>query len=185
MVVVKKIKRLVIVKRKGATPAPPPSPRPASPGTAAPSARRIKEAYKAGTVRDLELATRKERLLQLISENFGKSKPLTMYQMMLNAGYAESTAKQQSAVLMTIKEGAEEGDPTVTSHLERLKKIREKMLARLEDQVQYAKYGSLAYGLTVLDKSIALMEGKPTERIAHELPEEERLELLEILEMNE
>jgi hypothetical protein len=61
-----------------------------------------------------KIQTDKQRkLVKLLSENVGLPKPKTMLEMMLEAGYEESTARQQSGILAGIRE---ELDPIVAGN---------------------------------------------------------------------
>ena len=56
----------------------------------------------------VKIQTDKQRkLVKLIAENVGLEKPKTLMQMMLDAGYAEETARQQSGILAGIREELE------------------------------------------------------------------------------
>jgi hypothetical protein len=60
-----------------------------------------------------KIQTDKQRkLVKLLSENVGLAKPKTMLQMMLEAGYTEETARQQSGILRGVQE---ELDPSLRS----------------------------------------------------------------------
>lgn len=104
-----------------------------------------------------------------------------MTEMMRLAGYAESTALAQTPSIVDAARGSDE----VQTHLSRLQKLRDKTMTRIEVETDQANYGQLAFGLQVLEKSIALLEGRPTERTEHTLGEEERSALDEIIAMNE
>ena len=147
----------------------------------APSPRVIKRAFRTGGVVLLRESERRKKLALLISENVVKPRPLSMYEMMIQAGYSHSTARARA------KEtgDAARQEPIVQDHLERLRKIREKMLVRLEATVGEATFGAIGFNLSVVEKSIALMEGRPTERREIILDPEEQALLDEILGDNE
>jgi len=175
MAVVKRkvqIKRMIVVKRK-----------PQAIG-GAPTPAIVRKAFEQGKAGELLLERRetekRKRLISLISDNLGKPKPLSMYEMMLQAGYAQSTALQQSTILVSVRE-----DPVIQDTLVKLKAIRDKMLTRIDATVDKGSAASLAFPLQVVSKEIALLEGRPTERTEHVLPDEERAEILEVLQMNE
>jgi hypothetical protein len=105
-----------------------------------------------------KIQTDKQRkLVKLLSENLGLKKPKTMLQMMLEAGYEESTAHQQTSILVGIRE---ELDPIV----KKLIAHRERILTQLAKKLPQAKYRDLVDGLDKVTKNIQLLSGKPTER---------------------
>lgn len=107
-----------------------------------------------------KIQTDKQRkLLKLLSENLGLGKPKTLYDMMLEAGYEESTARQQSLTLRGIRE---ELNPIVA----RLEKHREKIIARMEKEISKARYRDLTDALDKVTKNIQLLSGGATEHIA-------------------
>lgn len=103
-----------------------------------------------------------------------------MYQMMVEAGYAESTARARSKeILDSIRD-----EPVVQDTLQRLHRIRDKMLKRVEDTADQGTAATLAFPMQVILKEIALIEGKPTDRVDHTLTAEEKDELDDIIRMN-
>lgn len=108
-----------------------------------------------------KIQTDKQRkLVKLISENVGLAKPKTLIEMMLEAGYEESTAKQQSGILGGIRE---ELDPIVR----KLEDHREKVIARMALKIDDATYRDLTDSLDKTTKNIQLLRGKATERPEH------------------
>ncbi len=152
---------------------------------ASPSPTVVRKAFQAGTQTDLlegkRESARREKLAHLIALNIGRKKPKPLYELCIDAGYSESTAKARVSELI---EAARE-EPEVQDHLERLRKLREKTLGRLESETEKANYGALAFGLQVLEKNISLLEGRPTDRVEHSLSDEEREMLDEIMADNE
>jgi phage terminase small subunit len=107
-----------------------------------------------------KIQTDKQRkLIQLISENLGLAKPKTMMEMMLEAGYSEETAHQQSTILVGIRE---ELDPIAR----KLEDHREKVIARMAVKLKSATYRDLTDSLDKTTKNIQLLRGKATENIA-------------------
>lgn len=105
-----------------------------------------------------KIQTDKQRkLVKLISENVGLAKPKTLFEMMLEAGYEESTALQQSGILKGIRE---ELDPIVTE----LESHRTEVLNRMRKEFSKAKYRDLSDALDKLTKQIQLLSGKATDR---------------------
>ena len=105
-----------------------------------------------------KIQTDKQRkLVKLISENVGLAKPKTLLAMMLEAGYAEETARQQSGILNGIQD---ELDPIV----QKLEAHRLKVIDRLSKKLDAASYRDLTDSLDKLTKNIQLLRGKPTDR---------------------
>lgn len=100
---------------------------------------------------------KQRKLVKLLSENVGLAKPKTMLEMMLEAGYEESTARQQSGILAGIRE---ELDPIVA----KLEEHRLKVIERLSVKLDAATYRDLTDSLDKLTKNIQLLSGKATER---------------------
>lgn len=122
---------------------------------------------------------KKRRLAKLITENFGKEKPLTYEQMCVKAGYSPETARGKAKQFMD----AAREEPEVKDFVERLKKHREKILERMETKIGTAGYVPASMGLSTVNKAIDLAEGKPTSRVQLLAPEEKD-ELDEILDDN-
>ena len=102
--------------------------------------------------------TEKQRkLLKLVSENIGLEKPKTMLEMMLEAGYAEETARQQSGILAGIREDL---DPIVAE----LEAHRLEVMQRMRKEFSKARYRDLSDALDKLTKNIQLLSGKATDR---------------------
>lgn len=105
-----------------------------------------------------KIQTDKQRkLVKLIAENVGLEKPKTLMQMMLEAGYAEETARQQSGILAGIRE---ELDPIVTE----LEAHRTEVLKRMRKEYSKARYRDLSDSLDKLTKQVQLLSGKATDR---------------------
>lgn len=104
---------------------------------------------------------KKQKLIKLISENLGiEGFTKSMYEMMLEAGYAESSAKQQTAILTGIKEELK----PLANQLEglRIKAIEE--LEKNKNKFKTANLRDLVSSIDTLTKNIQLISGKPTER---------------------
>lgn len=101
---------------------------------------------------------KQRKLVKLLSENIGLAKPKTMLEMMLEAGYEESTARQQSGILRGVQE---ELDPIVA----KLEAHRLKVIDRLAKKLDAATYRDLTDSLDKLTKNIQLLSGKATETV--------------------
>ena len=114
---------------------------------------------------------RQKRLLKILSVELGnigrgnKAKSLT--EIMLMAGYSESTARQQSSVLAGVQTKL---DPIVT----RATELRDKTMAYMTDG-KFKKTGlsTLVYMFDIFTKNIELLSGRATER-NYSLTDEER-----------
>jgi hypothetical protein len=105
-----------------------------------------------------KIQTDKQRkLVKLVSENLGLAKPKTMMEMMLEAGYSDESARQQSTILVGIRD---ELDPIV----QKLEAHRLKVIDRLSKKLDAASYRDLTDSLDKLTKNIQLLRGKATER---------------------
>ena len=113
--------------------------------------------------------------------NAGTPSPLSMQEMMLEAGYSPSTARSRHVEII----GAVRQEPEVQSHLERLRSLRSKILGQIEKKVESADFRSLVMCFAVLEKSLHLLEGKATVRVEYVLSDTEQEELNELLRANE
>jgi|ERR1051325_879879 hypothetical protein len=102
---------------------------------------------------------KQRKLVKLLSENLGREKPMTMLEMMLAAGYEESSARQQSTILVGIRE---ELAPIVR----KMEEHRDQVIADMIRKMPKAKYRDLTDALDKLTKNIQLLSGKATENLA-------------------
>ena len=109
-----------------------------------------------------KLTPKQRKLVRIFSENLGiEGFTKTMYSMMLEAGYSENSAKQQTTILAGIKEELE----PIANELE---DIRNKAINRLKQSklTDKAGYKALIDGIDKLTRNIQLIKGKSTENIA-------------------
>jgi len=127
-----------------------------------------------------KLETEKQKkLFKLISENFGKSGGTkTMQEMMISAGYSETTSKQQTAILCKIKESEEYKD-----YIAWIEKHRKKIMKKMDDKIGSADYGELSRTFARLENILLLSQGKPTSNI-NVLSEEEKKDLDKLADDN-
>ena len=137
-----------------------------------------KRVPKRKTGKGTERTEKKKKLIKLISENIGKKRPLTMKAMMLEAGYAKSTAEQQSLILLGVK-----ADPEMIDVVARMIAIRDRALKALEERKLDKKTEITDLRLLISDfnKNIELLSGRPTGREVYELDEKDRKLLDRIL----
>ena len=133
------------------------------------NAKKTKEGKKKET-------QRQKKLTKLILENLGNKKPKTMYQMMLDSGYADSTAKEQSQILSRL-----DVDDSI---LDKLIEHRKKLLIVLDDKLKTASYADAYRATEALTKVIELLAGNPTDRTEFVLPDADKKKLDEILDDN-
>jgi hypothetical protein len=102
------------------------------------------------------LTQRQQKLVQLISENLGGTGGTkTLYEMMLAAGYEETTARQQSSILVGIRDELQPFVDAMTKH-------RENVLTEMVKKLPKAKYRELTDALDKLTKNIQLLSGGKT-----------------------
>lgn len=116
------------------------------------------------------LRTEKEKkLFNLISANLGNKKGTkTMEEMMIEAGYSLSTARQQSAILCKVKASKE-----YKGYIEKLIAHRDKVIDLMETNASTAKYGELTASLARIENIILLGQGKSTSNVNILTKEEE------------
>lgn len=106
-----------------------------------------------------KLTNRQKKLVQLISENFGIGNPAkSLYALMLEAGYEESTAKQQSEILKRL--GGEVGEVVseINDH-------RNEVIKEMRGKFKTAQYHHLVDAFDKLTKNHQLLTGGKTENL--------------------
>lgn len=125
----------------------------------------------------LHATEKQRRLMELILENSLLKEPRLLKDLMIDAGYSESTARARSGDIMrSLKQ--KEGTVEV---LDRLKALREKIIKRMENSIDGASFGNATFGLQAITKTVELLEGRPTDRVEHRLSDEDKEELDRIL----
>jgi len=105
------------------------------------------------------MATEKQKkFIQILSVNLGNAKPKSLYEMLLEAGYEKSTAKQQSGVLFGIKD---EMKSIVNKMIEKRNAAIDKLN---DDKLTNSSARDNAYIADILTKNIELLSGRPTDR---------------------
>jgi len=108
-------------------------------------------------MRKKELTERQRKMMKLFTANLGNGKKTqSIKAMMLEAGYSESSAEQQTSLLIPIKE-------KMKTVVDKLKKEREEILKAMVKKRETAGYADLVRGLDITTKNIQLLGGKPTE----------------------
>ncbi len=106
---------------------------------------------------------KQKKLLKLMSENISKRGfTKSVYKMMIDAGYAESTARRQVGITRTpaIREGA-------SKIVKAMEKERDNALAAMKRERPKAMYRDLANATYKLTKNIQLLGGGETAREKH------------------
>ena len=115
--------------------------------------------YKDYMPKGKTLTTRQQKLIKLLLENLGNPKGgKSMYDMMLEAGYEETTAHEQSGTLAGIRE-------ELKPFVQKLMDHREKVIERMQATLPKAQYHNLVESLDKLTKNIQLLSGKATDNV--------------------
>lgn len=101
---------------------------------------------------------RKKNLVRLISANLGKTGKdvKNMYEMMLEAGYPETTARQQTEILKGI-------EPELKTIADQMEEERQAIMLEMKKKRKKAQYHQLVSGADIMTKNIQLLKGKATE----------------------
>lgn len=139
-------------------------------------AKKVKKKNKGIGSRD---TIRQKRLVSIIARELGKvgkgEGVLTMTAMMIEAGYSESTAREQSKVLSGIQSKL---DPVVSKFIEK-RDLAFDLLT--PSKMRRSGASTLAYIIDLFTKNTELLSGRATER-NYSLPEEEKERLRKLLE---
>jgi len=110
---------------------------------------------------------KQKKLIQLFTENLGNKKPLSIYDMMLKAGYSKASAHQQTNTLAGIKD-------KVDDIVKIMRAKRTKSLDNISDKkLKEASARDNVYIADVLTKNIELLSGNPTERNENKYDDEQ------------
>ena len=142
---------------------------------------------------------KEEKLVPKVSKTFTfiqKKKPLSMRDQIVvkevakggkskakilrKAGYSEKVARNPKMVF-----DKPEVNEAIIPIVSRMEKVREKILKALEgkDMTKQSPFNLTAM-MNMHTKDIELLSGRPTDRSAYELPEEEKARLRKLLEKN-
>lgn len=106
-----------------------------------------------------KLTEKQKKLIQLLSVNIGLKKPKSIYGMLLEAGYSESIAKQQSSILNT--EGVKRELKPIVSQLEAKRQIA--IDALTDEKINNSLARDITAIIDVLTKNSQLLGGGATE----------------------
>jgi len=102
------------------------------------------------------LTVKQQKLIKLLSENLSNTGfTKTMTQMMIEAGYSETTARQQTCILSALED---ETAPILNKLIEE----RDRAIEALKGKIGKAKYRDLVDAVDKLIKASQLLRGKPT-----------------------
>ena len=106
-----------------------------------------------------KIKEKQKKLIQLLSVNIGLKKPKSIYSMLLEAGYSESIAKQQSSILNT--EGVKRELKPIVSQLEAKRQIA--IDALTDEKINNSLARDITAIIDVLTKNSQLLGGGATE----------------------
>lgn len=124
--------------------------------------------------RKMTMNPRVRAAVTLFKKVLAENKPYIIEDLLLEAGYAPASAKQQTNVMQAIR-------PHVDDFVKRLERHQDQVLDQMEEKVAEAKYHELARGLDVTVKSARLLSGRSTHNIAV-ISEDRRKHLEQLLE---
>jgi hypothetical protein len=138
----------------------------------------VKEHFNKGKSYD---TAKKRKAIELFKANLGLDKPLTNYQIFINSGYDERSARQQVNILAGIK-----NDPIYQNFEKWAERHKARLLQKMDERLECDEldYGDAARGVSIINKALALGGGKPTE-IVKFIDDQQRKQLDEIIEDNE
>lgn len=99
------------------------------------------------------------RAIALFRENVLRNGTKSIPDILKEAGYAPESARQGMNIMKGLR-------PHLDEFVERMKSHRERVMERLETQIETAQYSDLVRSLDVLTHNIQLLGGKPTANIA-------------------
>jgi hypothetical protein len=89
----------------------------------------------------------------------GKPTGKSMVGILVEAGYAEESARQWKNIMDGIR-------PHLRPALDWMELHRQKVMAKMDEHLEYATYDELRKALASLTEGIQLLGGKPTQHIA-------------------
>ena len=108
----------------------------------------------------MALTVKQQKLIEIIIDNYGnKGSTKTLGEMILEAGYAESSALNPHLIIN------DEILEAVNPVIEKMERVRTKALDKItDDKLELASARDNAYIADLLTKNIQLLSGKDTER---------------------
>jgi triphosphoribosyl-dephospho-CoA synthetase len=119
------------------------------------------------------ITPQQKRAVELFKQNMLSGGTKTILEILLEAGYSESSANQQTHVMAGIR-------PHLQPFLQEMEEHRTEVLALMRKRFKRADYGALVRGFDILTHNLQLLAGKPTHNIA--LSGDRRAELEALIE---
>lgn len=119
------------------------------------------------------ITPQQKRAVELFKQNMLSGGTKTIKDILLEAGYAKTSADQQHNAMSGIK-------PLLQPFIDRMTAHREEVLKKMEEKIDSAHYADLTRSVDVLTKNIQLLSGKSTGNLT--ITDERRAELDELIE---
>ena len=98
---------------------------------------------------------KQKKAIELLTDQIVNGGTFTIEELLLKAGYAPETARQQAAIMAGIR-------PHLEPIIEEMRSHRDVVIARMKKKVTKASYADLISSLDKLTKNIQLLSGKAT-----------------------
>lgn len=108
-----------------------------------------------------KLTERQKKFIQLLSVNLGNKKPKSIYDMLLEAGYSNTVAKQQSTILNT--EGVKRELKPIVNQLEAKRQVA--IDALTDEKINNSLARDITAIIDILTKNTQLLGGGATDRV--------------------
>ena len=114
-----------------------------------------------------------QRAIEMLRAEITKPTNKSMREVLESAGYAPATAKQWTNIMEGIR-------PHLQPTLDWMEMHRAKIMAKMDEHIEFATYDELRKSLESLTHGIQLLGGKPTQNIA--IAADVRLRIDELIE---
>jgi hypothetical protein len=112
-----------------------------------------------------------QRAVELLKAEILKPTNKSMREVLEDAGYAPATAKQWTNIMEGIR-------PHLQPTLDWMEMHRAKVMAKMDQHIEFATYDELRKALEALTHGIQLLGGKPTANIAIAIEHRQRIDAL-------
>jgi hypothetical protein len=102
---------------------------------------------------------KQQRAIQLIYSEVTRPTGKSLVQILEDAGYAEESARQWTNIMAGLR-------PHLRPTLDWMELHRQKVMAKMDEHLEFATYDELRKSLASLTEGIQLLGGKPTQNIA-------------------
>ncbi|ABE61213.1 hypothetical protein Nham_0317 [Nitrobacter hamburgensis X14] len=102
---------------------------------------------------------KQQRAIQLLYTEVTRPTGKSIVQILKDAGYAEESARQWTNIMAGLR-------PHLKPALDWMEIHRQKVMAKMDEHLEYATYDELRKSLASLTEAIQLLGGKPTANIA-------------------